>query len=379
MSTEADAPQVACDQKGIAFAAADADRFNAYHPSLSVLSETEWLVTHDLGTSTETLDYHTRGLRTTDAGATWVSEGPLVKKPVTLPTTHTIRTRGVGGRRVVGFGKWEDRRGYETQRSNRETMGQVPMKLFWIDSNDGGRRWSAPRWIVPPLVGPTWELCHHIVALPDGHWAAPVSTWRGWNGELPNGEMTGLLISQDGGETWPDFVLSFDGREHGFIHWEQSLAVRRDGSLVATAWVYDPAKKETRPSVYTTSLDGGRTFAAPRPTGFLAQTCKIIELRSGRILAIYRRHDRPGLWAEVARVDATGWHSERRGLLWGGAPSGMSGRASASEELNSLRFGYPSFAELPDGQVALVFWGTFGERTAIHWLRFRPEALPVVS
>lgn len=379
MSADANTPRVACEQKGIAFAPAVDGRLNAYHPSLSLLSETEWLVTHDLGTSTESLDYHTRALRTTDAGATWVSEAPLVVKPETPPTTHTIRTRRLSGRRLLGLGKWENRQGYETQRSNRETLGQVPMRLFWIESIDGGRKWSEPRWIVPPIVGPTWELCHPLIELPDRSWAAPVATWRGWDGDLPNGEMTGLLVSRDGGATWPDFVVSFDGRGTGYIHWEQSVAVRRDGSLVVTSWVYDPAKKETRPSLFTTSRDGGRSFAAPRPTGFLAQTCKILELKSGRIMAVYRRHDRPGLWVEVARVDESGWHTERRGLLWGGVVSGMEGKASTSEELNKLRFGYPSLAELGDGSVVLVFWGTEGGPNAIYWMRFNPASVPACA
>lgn len=364
--------------QGIAFITTGADRRNAYHPSLNVLSDREWLITHDIGTSTETLDYHTQAIRTLDEGKTWAVEGPVVAKPATPPTTHTLRTRHLRDRRVLGFGKWENRQGYETQRSNRETLGQVPMQLFWIDSTDGGRNWSAPHWITPPLAGPTWELCHPIIELPDHSWAAPVATWRDWNGNLPNGEVSGLLLSTDGGTTWPRFVPTFDGRVSGIIHWEQSVVVRRDGTLLATAWAYDPRSRETRPSVYVISADGGRTFAAPRPTGFLAQTCKIVELPSGKIAAAYRRHDRPGLWIEIASVDAAGWHSERRGLLWGIATSGMEGRTSTSEELNNLRFGYPSLAALPDGNLVIAFWGSAGDRHAIHWIRLNPATAPTV-
>lgn len=372
MRSEDPASQVTRLAEGIAFFAPDSERANAYHPSLSVLSADEWLVTFDLGTSTDSLDYHTRALRTLDRGATWIDEGPLVSKPASGPTTHTIRTRHLGGGRVVGFGKWENRQGYENYRSNRETLGQVPMRLFYIDSLDGGRSWTVPRWIEPPLVGPTWELCHPIIELPDRSWAAPVATWRGWNGELPNGEISGLLISPNGGLTWPQFVPTFDGRKEGFIHWEQSVVARRDGSMIATAWVYDPAKRETRPSVFVLSRDGGRSFGAPTATGFLAQTCKIIELKSGKIVAAYRRHDQPGLWIELASVDERGWQTERRALLWAGA-SGMTGKTSTSEQLSQLRFGYPSLADLDDGSVLLAFWGTKSDRSAIHWLRFTFE------
>ena len=365
--------------QGVAFQAVAPDLRNAYHPSATVLSEQEWLVTYDLGTSTESLDYETRRTRTLDGGNTWTDEGALVVKPAHIPTTHTIRTRRLSGQRILGFGKWEDRKGYETHRSNRETLGQVPMRLFWIESKDGGRSWSAPQWIEPPLVGPTWELCHPIIELPDKSWAAPAATWRGWNGELPNGEVTGLLISKDHGSTWPSFNVTFDGKASGFIHWEQSVVVRRDQSLLATAWVYDPRKKETKPSMFVVRPAGASEFGVPIPTGFLAQTCKIIELGSGKILAAYRRHDRPGLWVEVATVTGERWSTEKRGLLWGGVQSGMSGKASTSEELNALRFGYPSMSLLENGDVLLVFWGTQSTQTAIRWIRFDSSAIPTVA
>jgi sialidase-1 len=356
--------------QGIAYASAAG--LGAYHPSLNLLSDREWLVTHDVGASTESLDYHTRGLRTTDAGATWREEGPLVIKPPGIATTHTIRTRHFGDQRILGLGKWEDRRGYEQHRSNRATMGQVPMRLFWIESRDGGRSWSQPRWVDPPLVGPTWELCHAPLPLAPEKIALPVATWRDWSGSLPNGEISGMLVSSDGGQTWPEFRPTFDGRQSGWIHWEQSVIVRRDGSLLATAWVYDPNAKETLPTVFASASRDGQ-FGIPRTTGFLAQTCKIIELASGEILAVYRRHDQPGLWADVARVGADAWVSERRALLWGGAASGMSGGGSSSEQLNSLRFGFPSLGQLQDGSVVVVFWGSTGGPPSIRWMRIRPD------
>lgn len=363
---------------GVAFAASPPDARNAYHPSLTALSDREWFVSFDLGTSTETLDYHTRGLRTLDGGATWQDEGPLLVKPEGAPTTHTLRTRRLEGQRLLGFGKWENRQGYETHRSNRETLGQVPMKLFWFESLDGGRKWSTPHWIDPPLVGPTWELCHAIIRLPDGSWAAPVATWRGWNGELPNGELTGMLVSPDGGATWPRLVMTFDGRKSGCIHWEQCVIVRRDKSLVATAWVYDPKTRETRPSAYVVSrrrkdfqpADAhgiSRADVQDRRIGVRPSVGGLSPARSSGALG----------GSGVGRRG--GWRTERRGLLWGAAESGMAGRASASEELNALRFGFPSLATLANGDVLLVFWGTHGKQTAIHWRRFRPEAIPVFA
>ena len=86
---------------GVAFVAPPPELRNAYHPSLTVWSDEEWFISFDLGTSTETVDYHTRGLRTIDGGATWCDEGPLLVKPESEVTTHTLRTRRLDGRRQV--------------------------------------------------------------------------------------------------------------------------------------------------------------------------------------------------------------------------------------------------------------------------------------
>jgi hypothetical protein len=56
----------------------------------------------------------------------------------------------------------------------------------------------------------------------------------------------------------------------------------------------------------------------------------------------------------------------------------MTGKSSTSEELNALRLGYPSLSEVDTDQVLLVFWGTHGDRTAIHWRRFAVEDVPAV-
>src|SRR5439155_1202600 len=82
---------------------------------------------------------------------------------------------------------------------------------------------------------------------------------------------------------------------------------------------------------------------------------KIVELPDGRILAAYRRNDKPGLWGTIARIDGDRWINEQTGPLWQGAESGMSGEKSRGEELATLKFGFPQMVVRPDGDVMLVF------------------------
>ena len=64
--------------------------------------------------------------------------------------------------------------------------------------------------------------------------------------------------------------------------------------VLAVAWKHDPQAGENLPTPYTISNDGGLTFSPPRPTGLRGQTCKLLRLRDGRILSVYRRDDHPG-------------------------------------------------------------------------------------
>ena len=164
---------------------------------------------------------------------------------------------------LVGFGSRAFRDDPDEGLVNRENLGYAPMELFLIESHDRGKTWTMPRRISPPLVGPTFEACHNIVELPSGRWLAPTSTWRGWNGELPGGRKTVVLISEDQGPSWPDYGVVFDGTEEGTFHWEQSVVPLGNDNVLSLAWVHHPPTGGNLPNRFTVSRDGGRTFDPP--------------------------------------------------------------------------------------------------------------------
>ena len=223
------------------------------------------------------------------------------------------------------------------------------------------------------MVGPAFETCHSIVALSDGRWLAPTSTWRGWNGEDPNGMQAIALVSHDCGATWPEYLKVMNGCSQGIIYWEQSLVELCDKRLLAVCWAFHESTGDSLPTPYALSADG-RTFSAPRATGLHGQTAKLIRLQDGRILCVYRRHDRPGLWASLAKIEGDSWVNLEELCLWRGATSGMTGTHSPGEELSALRFGYPSLIQLPDGDVFVVFWCSENCINNIRWIRIRVNA-----
>ena len=142
----------------------------------------------------------------------------------------------------------------------------------------------------------------------------------------------------------------------------------RDGRWLTVAWVVDLDTGKTLATPYAISHDQGATWNRGL-TGFLAQTTKTIELPDGRILAVYRRNDEPGLWATTARVDGDVWINEETVALWRGQSSGMTGDTNPGEELAQLKFGFPQMVLEPDGAVFLVFWCEEDCIKNIRWLR----------
>ncbi len=343
---------------------------NAWHPSVVVLDDGELVATFDLAEGPETLDYRTYIARSTDQGRSWTPPSPLFNDTVPRRSTHSARIARVSGGVIVAFGARAYRDGPHEGIVNHETLGFVPTDLIWLRSRDGGRAWEGPWTIDPPLTGPSFEVCHRIIELRDGRWLAPTATWKGWNGEAPNGMKAIALVSSDRGETWPEYLDILDQYDRGVISWEQSVVQLPDERLLAVAWAYNERTGHTEPTPYVISHDG-RTFSAPRPTGLRGQTTKLHVLPDGRILCLYRRDDRPGLWAGLARLDADAWVNLEQLLIWAGAESGMAGLGRGADELVDLKFGFPSMVTLPGGDVFVVFWCREDDVNNIRWYRLR--------
>ena len=341
---------------------------HAWHPSLVRFPDGALLATFDLGQGAESLDYATYLSRSDDGGQRWSPPIRLLKDPEKVPTTHSVRVSRMSDGTLVGAGGRFYRDDPQQGLVNRANLGYVRMDLILLRSSDSGCAWEGPITVSPPLVGPAFETCHPLVELRDGRWLWPTSTWKGWNGDAPNGMKAVALVSHDRGQTWPEYLDVMDQYQRGIISWEQSLTELPDGRLLAVSWAFNEATGRTEPTPYAVSEDG-RAFSAPGPTGLRGQTAKVLALPDGRILCLYRREDRPGLWANLSRLEGGRWVNLEDAPLWQGAESGMNGRRASSDELSALKFGYPSMVPLPDGDVLAVFWCCEDCINNIRWFR----------
>ncbi|MFC1526452.1 sialidase family protein, partial [Candidatus Latescibacterota bacterium] len=180
---------------------------HAYFPSVVALENGELLCSVTLGEAFEAPNLHSHLCRSTDSGETWKHEGELYPGTADRLTSDACRLTALGGGEVIAFMVRHDRTDHPHEGlTSGETLGFVPTELLLLRSQDGGRTWTDPEPLAPPLVGPSFELCAPITPLEDDRWLLPTSTWRGWDGECPNGMKMIALVSEDRGQTWPRYV-----------------------------------------------------------------------------------------------------------------------------------------------------------------------------
>jgi BNR repeat protein len=344
----------------------------AAFPSLALLPSGEMLASFAIGSGFEAADQHTELAQSSDGCRTWQLAGAVFNERTDRPTSANVRISRMPDGELIAFGVRADRSRADEGLTNPETQGFVETELIMLRSSDDGHTWQGPAIVEPPLVGPSFELCSPVVPLRDGRWLWPTSTWKGWDGECPAGMKAIALVSHDRGQTWTEYVDVMDGTAEDVIYWEQKIVDMGDGRLLAVCWTHDLAEGADREVHYAISEDYGRSFGPPRRTGLHGQTSTPIYLGDGRLVCIYRRTDRPGLWAAYARIDGGQWVSDAQLPLWGHDRAGAAnivGGENLSREFTTLKFGLPAGLPLPDGQIYVAFWCVEECIYNIRWFR----------
>jgi len=346
---------------------------HAYFPSVVSLTGGELVATMALGQAFESSDQHIYVAHSIDNGETWNIRGPVYKGLADVPTSEYCRITAVEDEIVAFIIKYNRSRA-DCGLTNEYNMGFVETDLAIIRSEDKGVTWSNPLSFAPPLIGPSFEMCCPIVALNDGRWIIPTSTWRGWDGYCPNGMKAVALVSFDRGNNWTEFMDVMSDVENGIIFWESRIVELPDHRLLAVAWTYDEKNACDLPNHFALSDVSGKVFGPAKSTGLNGQTLAPVLLDDGRILSVYRRADKPGLWANISRIDGNDWINEYEQPLWGYEPDKMVSKDSNMvKNFNVLRFGAPSIIRLLDGTLFLAVWAVEECVGDIRWFKLKVE------
>ncbi len=346
---------------------------HAYFPSVVRLTDGEMLATVAQAEAFEAADMRTHLYRSTDGGATWQAEGRLCGDVPDRVVSDASRLTAAPDDELLCYMVRMDRTDHPDQGlSNPETLGFVPTELSLLRSTDRGRSWSGPHPIQPPLEGPCFELCSPITILRDGRWIIPTLTWPDWQGRSPHGVKMVALVSHDRGGSWPEGWTVMDEAAGRVFFWESKIVELPDGRLLAVAWTYDDVAKQDRPNHHALSDDGGATWSAPASTGLRGQTLTPIVLADGRLLCVYRRMDRPGLWAALSRIEGDRWIHDEHAPIWGADAAGLTESTDdMAHNFNVLRFGAPSLVALEEDTVFCAFWCYEECISVVRWYALR--------
>ena len=344
---------------------------NAYFPSIVQLPNGQLVATMDICEKMSSRDARSYCCRSTDDGKTW-SKPHLILKPDESdhPVHTTCRMNRMQGGQLVCLLALLDRTRPRAPATNPENGGSVTMELGFVSSYDGGKTWSELEIINPPIDWECFEPCHAIVSVDENRWLLPIATRLNWQGECPFGRKAFVMASEDRGKHWTQIAIVFDFSTQGVVSWEQKQTRLTDGRLMAICWVFDTRTRTNHANRYAFSGDDGQSYGPPRESPLYGQTCTPLGLDGNHVLCVYRRLDRRGLWAHLARIEGTDWIPVTEALLWGGdveaLPSGMN---SSITNLHALRFGFPTAIQLADGHAFIVFWGVEDGLSVIRWYR----------
>lgn len=344
----------------------------AYFPSVVLMENGEMLAAFVIGQAFESVDIRTYISRSKDMGETWSDPELLLKEQPNKLLTDGSRITSVPGGEIVAMVHQCHREDHpDGGFANPENLGFIRTDMVLARSTDFGHTWNVSKPLEAPLVGPSFELCSPIMVFKDGRWIWPTSTWRNWEGYEPNGMKMVAWVSHDKGKTWPEFMDVMDGNAEKVIHWESKVIELKSGPLLSVAWAYDEAQGKDLPNRYTISRDGGATWLSPRSTNIQGQTMAIVELPDERLLTVYRRMDKPGLWTSISKIEGDNWINLDEAALWGSNEKGLQNKSeNMVHDFNELKFGAPCITLLPDNSVHVAFWCYEKMVSNIRWFKF---------
>ena len=336
-----------------------------------VANNGDMLATVVLGEAFESVDMYTYLFRSTDSGETWNNEGRLYPGTKDRLISDYSRITILPNSELIVLMLRADRSGHPDEGlTNSETLGFVPSEFVTFRSKDNGHTWNGPNVIDSPLGDTPLELCSPITPVKDGRCFIPTSTWKYWDGSIPSGYRMVALVSHDRCKSWTEYTDVLVDPKQEIQYWESKIIEISENRLLAVAWAYNHVHKKDLPNQFALSHDGGKSWSKPKSTGLSGQTLTHFLLDDGRILSVYRRMDKPGLWTNISRIEDDQWINESSEPLWGQNVAGLTGEGDNMSHLfNVLRFGAPCITRLPDRTIFLAFWGVENCISVIRWFK----------
>jgi hypothetical protein len=321
--------------------------------------------------------------RSRDGGATWQElparfETTFQGVPGSLSAGEAVE---VESGKLILFATWVDRSEPGRPFLDPVTEGILHTRQLRAVSTDEGETWSPWEEVhVPGLTG--CAITGPPVHWPDGTLGYAFESFKEFDDPRPGRHGAWLLISRDGGRSFPERHLVAQHPEHSVYYWDQRLVpARADGEYVALFWTHDlKQKKDLRVHLCWGSIyDPEDRRPPPGETSIPGQIAAPLLLDDGRLLAFVVDRGRPGtmkLWA--SRDGGLSWpegdcllvhtHDERAVLSQGAENIDF---RQYWEDMGKWSFGHPAIRLLGPGQVLLAFYAGTPTCMSINWVRVK--------
>jgi len=350
---------------------------HAYFPTISLLPGGELVCGMDIGEAFESPQLRSYTCRSGDHGQTWSVPQKIFEPDTTAhAVSTTCRIGHVGNGELLGWTCLFARTHPEEGLANPQNGGFCHTDFATVRSVDAGQTWSPPQPVKLPVDWKPFETCSPPLVLDDDRLLTFSSPWATWEGQnSPWGHNGVAFTSEDRGQTWSNMITVFDGQANHLAGFEQAMATLSDGRVLAVAWTLDLKTQKSVNNRIALSNDSGRRFNTPVFIPIHGETCRLVALEDNHVLAVYRRVDQPGLWAQIAAIKGNTWHPVADRLLWGGTIIGREENTdNAIASMSDLRFGCPAITRLQNGDLYVVFWAVEDCVSSIRWIRLDVKA-----
>ena len=324
--------------------------------------------------------------RSIDNGQTW-DEIPFRFSTVLEGTPGSLTSGDLvelPSGRLLLTGTWFDRSDPTRPLFDAETQGILRSRQLLAASEDQGTTWGA--W----KVLPTQELTGCAATGPmliwnDGTIAHAFESYKEYDDPRPARHAAWLIVSRDGGETFPTRHLVAQHPEHALFYWDQRLCIgSKPGEYTAFFWTHDLVRKQDlNVHMKHGSLgDSEHPFTKIRETTIRGQIGAPLWLADGRLLVFVVDRHRPGTMTLWCSLDGgLTWPENEKLIVHTHVERAALSQQGPSVDFNEYwddmlnwSFGHPALTDLQDGTVLCLFYAGDPGTMSIRWARVRVQA-----
>lgn len=355
------------DQKQIYIGKANSETANCGFGGIAQLPDRTLLATWRVGSAKASWDGRMMLSESRDGGESWPSPREIFPSRQTIKGLYSevkyVALAALGPDHLLAGTTWLDATDTAKPFVDPVTQEHLPSRGFLSESRDRGQSWGEWSEVEPSPYLNLPLVCGPIAVLPDGRW--------GCFFEVDNGEKwhhAVVKFTSDRGKTWGPAIDVAHDPTNRRLHWDQRIAVGRDGRLIAMLWTHDTQAKEDLNIHLCESRDGGRTWSKPHDTGLSGQVAHPVLLPDGRLVAIcVGRYGLRSLYAAVSRDGGRTFDPQTLTIY----KHQFGDLKTEHGVMDSCfyTFGRPDALADPDGAVHVVYYAGDDKVTGMYWAK----------